>query len=83
MKYTVKFTKKFTSGHLKGLSFDTELTHSDYDSALEHVKFIESHDSVPVKPCAGSSSYTCHNPKIFFNEDNYKEYEEFITDKMA
>ena len=61
--YTVKFTKIFVSGNLKGLSFDSSVSFASLDAASEYVAFLHNHVTVPVKSL-DSADYTCHVVRI-------------------
>lgn len=62
--YLVKWTKEFTSGPLKGLFYDSQLSFVNLNDATEYVAHLHRHRDVPVTPCAGIDYYICHGARI-------------------
>ena len=61
--YTVRWTKYFVSGNLKGLTYDTSMQFGTLDAACRWISWLHEHIEVPVK-AIGSSDYTCHTARI-------------------
>lgn len=66
MTYTVEFTKTFTDGNLKGISFPSSLSFPTLETAKEYVAFLNQHATVPyeVSKWAGTGSWLCTNVGI-------------------
>jgi len=71
MTYTVKFTKTFTDGNLKGITFPSSLSFAALDAAKKYVDFLNEHGKVPyiVPKWAGTGSWICTYSEIKVGKD--------------
>ncbi len=63
MKFKVKFSKRFVSGNLKGITIESELSMANLDSANDYIQFCNEHSEVPVV-AFGGSDYTIFGARI-------------------
>jgi len=62
-EFTVKWSKEFTKGPLKGLFYDSELSFPTLETACSYIAFLHAHKTIPVK-AIGNDDYICHMARI-------------------